>query len=317
MCSHSFRILSNLQGGKRPRIPGFVSKSMRQLLKSCWHAKSDMRPKLGSVCLALREEISGFKEKKSSRSLMERTQHLRFMSKRSLRTAWEALGLPTSSNHLGGVKLGDPSSDLKPITEHEPTETSELSLLTRLEALPPTKSNEVEWHDRCLFGSVLECQMPSTWNDLSWDLAHVSENRELWQDGEGETRENCSFLLKAELRKKSVNLDDAIGFYYAEAANTSEVAYDHRKWLMVPYDGRSPSCTKLVCGKGVLLLDSAATELVVELAVLRRVDIASSMEIVISLYSMVDPQAPRDDKRLSSTFLEFVESLHVNDVNEV
>jgi hypothetical protein len=300
-------------------VPSFAPKSVRQLLKTCWHTNPDFRPKLGSVCLALRDEISGIRDKKSSRSLMERTQHLRFYSKRSLRAAWEALGLPTSSRKLGAVKMGDPSSELKPITEHDPTETSELSLLSRLQSPPSAGPSEVEWETRHLFGSTIACKMPKDWNDLSWHLNHVPENRELWQDGEGESRENCTSLLKVEVREQCVDFDASLGYYYAEAADAAQVKFDRRKWSPASSDDGAlvaPASTSVACCRGILALDQAGT-LMVELAVLRRSDVKSSMELIVSLYYVVDPNEASEADKLSSTFDKFLRSMEFKDLEEV
>jgi hypothetical protein len=249
---------------------------------------------------------------------MERTQHLRFYSKRSLRAAWEALGLPTSSHKLGGAKLGDASSELKPITEHEPTETSELSLLSRLQSPSSDTLPEVEWETRHLFGSAIVCQMPKAWNDLSWHLNHVPENRELWQDGEGESRENSTALLKVEVREQSVDMDASLGFYYAEAADATEVTFDRRKWSPASVDGApvAPASTDAVCGRGVLALDQEEKMLMVELAVLRRSDAKSCVEIVVSLFFVVDPLEVCETNGLSPTFEKFLKSIEFKDLEE-
>lgn len=297
-----------------------MPKSVRRLLKSCWHANADRRPKLGTVCLNLRDEISGFSEKTSSRSLMERTQHLRFYSKRSLRTAWEALGLPASSHRLGMTKLADPSTELRPITEHDPTETSELSLLSRLQYSLSTgeASSSEEWQVRHLFGSALQCEMPSSWNDLSWNVSHVPENRELWQDGEGDTRENCTVLFKAEVRDQVTDFRASIGYYYAEAADAGEVNYDHRQWAHFRSDDLiAPTGSKIISGLGVLVLEQESKTLRVEIVVLRRADDKSPMELVVTLYSALDPENSSDDSRLSPTFDKFIKSIQFADLNAV
>lgn len=194
---------------------------MRQVLKSCWNANPDRRPKLGGVCLDLRTEIAGFEEKKSSRSLLDRTEHLRLHSTRSLLKAWLALGLPTSSRRLV-TRLGEPSSELKPITEHETTESQENAILSLLE-VPDDSQPEDAWDDRCLFGSAVECQMPSSWTDLSWQLSRVPESLELWQDGRGAERRHSCYLFKAELREPQVDLSAACFYYYQEAAQSHQI----------------------------------------------------------------------------------------------
>jgi Protein tyrosine and serine/threonine kinase len=320
-CSIFSWTLLETQGGKRPRVPSFAPKSVRQLLKSCWHVNADRRPKLGAVCLNLRDEISGFSEKKSSRSLMERTQHLRFYSKRSLRTAWEALGLPASSHRLGMTKPGEPSTELRPITEHDPTETSELSLLSRLQYSPSAAASSTsdEWQVRHLFGSALQCEMPSSWTDLSWNATHVPENRELWQDGEGDARENCTVLFKAEIREQVTDFRASIGFYYAEAADAGEVDYEHRQWSHFRSDDLvAPSGSKLISGLGTLVLPQESKALRVEVAVLRRADDKSPAELVITLYSALDPaDNHEDDSLLSPTFQKFVKSIQFTDLNAI
>jgi hypothetical protein len=161
--------------------------------------------------------------------------------------------------------------------------------------------------------------MPKDWNDLSWHLNHVPENRELWQDGEGESRENCTSLLKVEVREQCVDFDASLGYYYAEAADAAQVKFDRRKWSPASSDDGAlvaPASTSVACCRGILALDQAGT-LMVELAVLRRSDVKSSMELIVSLYYVVDPNEASEADKLSSTFDKFLRSMEFKDLEEV
>jgi len=288
---------------------------MRQVLKSCWNANPDRRPKLGGVCLDLRTEIAGFEEKKSSRSLLDRTEHLRLHSTRSLLKAWLALGLPTSSRRLV-TRLGEPSSELKPITEHETTESQENAILSLLE-VPDDSQPEDAWDDRCLFGSAVECQMPSSWTDLSWQLSRVPESLELWQDGRGAERRHSCYLFKAELREPQVDLSAACFYYYQEAAQSHQIDDECRKWTVVvhPWDSAPPG-TVAASGQGWLPLDGphgragvAMEQLVIRLAAEGEGN--PSLELVVALFrGAPDATTPAP----SSTFSRFLRSLRLRDL---
>jgi hypothetical protein len=156
----------------------------------------------------------------------------------------------------------------------------------------------------------LQCEMPPSWNDLSWNVSHVPENRELWQDGEGDARENCTVLFKAEVREQVTDFRASIGYYYAEAAEAGEVGYDHRQWSHFRSDDLvAPAGAKIISGLGVLVLDQESKNLRIEIVVLRRADDKSRMELVVALYSALDRENTNDDSRLSPTFEKFVKSI--------
>lgn len=297
-----------VRGGRRPSVPSFLPKTIRQTIAKCWDPDFSKRPKMESVCKVLGDEIAVFQRMKRP-SILDRTLHLRAFSNRSFRNALMKAGLDSTDQKLGKMELTETDISV------ERAALKRICFSRDPESLKQTE----EWTKHTLFGSALGVKMPKSWEDIVWSLKDAQTHKELWQDGDSR------ILLKLEILRVVTDEESpeaAMSSYITAMAGANGASSEPLDFRLVEVDLRTemlPACANLALGKARLRFhyrQAPTASVSLEICLLRFVSKGSDLVITFVSNELITDSTEVDaGAGLSDTFSRFLANLRFDDLN--
>lgn len=271
---------------------------------------------LDKVARLLAREVSSRHSSEDQSTVLQRSRYLRASSIKSMRNAFEAASTSPKPP-------GDRSSNFirnKPNTVEESDEPKiEEQAPVKARAKPGTTNSSTRnksktlWKKRRMFGSAIECLMPSTWNDVSSSLIDGDmpvNNQELWQD------DGAGVFVKAEIRRLLQGKDERVvmSLFFQEIGEDLGMEEEYRDFKVTGIDCEVtvkglPPKSKVSFAKGSFPIQAESSgrlmTLYVELCIIRLP--ATDTDLIVSL-STSTTYVASGDNGISNTFSNFIRS---------